>query len=217
MVCPKCKSENIQPISETPGKYYCVACNYAWDFKNEDKEPQGTLNFTGVVPAERLFDVMVKEQDISPELRAALKTQFIGILFENWFEGLKAGQMLSILHAKEYYGKDRNGTDTTIRSSEVRDDGPERKDTGAKRRSEAGTTRAGQRRRSEDGGAQGYRNSQIRKRIGPVEVCHPREVPFSESLEKLIAHLSQNVWGNDLSWIKNITYDGKLIIEVNLV
>ena len=108
MVCPKCKSKKVQPITDDKKRFYCVDCNYSWKFENENKEPKGNLIFNGIPTAKQLFMALTKGQVFTPELRAALESQITALLLDQWFEGFKAGQMASILYAKEYYGKNRN-------------------------------------------------------------------------------------------------------------
>lgn len=215
VVCPKCKSEKVQIISKSSTKYYCVSCNYAWDYKNKIGEPEGSLDFSGAISAKRIFDVLTKGQDFTPEFRAALETQITSVIFEQWFEGFKAGQMASILYAKEFYGKDRDGTNKTVSGREGGDASTSKKDPGEPIERKGSITRAGQRRRAEDGGIEGYGAPEVRTRIGPVELRHPRNVKVPESVEKQVAYLFQEVWGGNTYWIKSLTFDGRLILEID--
>jgi hypothetical protein len=193
MVCPKCKSEKTQIISNTSTKFYCVNCNHSWDTQNKI-EPKGTLDFSGVISAKRIFEVLTKGQEFTPEFRAALETQITAIIFDQWFSGFKAGQMASILYSKEFYGKNRDETNSTVSGSEGRDD-----------------STSGENIRVE--GKTGHAVS--RTRIGPVELISHLGVEVPESIEKMISYLAHEVWGGT-SWIKSLTYENKkLKIDIN--
>jgi hypothetical protein len=211
MDCPKCKSKKIQNISQH--KFYCVNCNYAWDSSNGANETSGKLDFSGAITAKKIFEVLTKDQDLTPEFRAALETQITSIIFEQWFEGFKAGQMASILYAREFYGKDRIASSTTTREGQGRNGGPEEENTRGPRNGKERRSRPGQRRRAEDGGIERPHNTKIRKRIGPVELEYERVDKVPESMEKYLAYLSQEVW-KETSWIKTITYNGSLVVEI---
>jgi len=213
MECPRCKSKKIQPISRpSDNKHYCVDCNYAWDTTQSAKEAKGTLDFSGAITAKKIFDILTKDQDLTPEFRAALETQITSIIFEQWFEGFKAGQMASILYAREFYGKNRIATGPTALEGKGRIREPEEKDSSGPRHGEKRGSSTKQRRRAEDGGIEGRNSPEIRKRIGSVELTFKRGVTVPEEIERLVAYLSQEVWPNT-EWINSLRYDGKLIIE----
>jgi hypothetical protein len=105
VICPKCQSTKSQIVSHDQGMYYCPDCNHAWGGK---KESSGTLAFNGAEDAKQLFEMMFKNQNVTPEIRAIWETQITAVMMDQWFEGLKVGQLLSITYAKDFYGKDRN-------------------------------------------------------------------------------------------------------------
>lgn len=214
MECPKCKSTNIQVITEKYQKYYCTSCNYAWDIKNGDNESEGELELPGSEGVRNIFNVLLKDQEIPLEIRATIECQLEAALYELWFGGYKAGKLTTLIYTKDSYGKDRDGTNQSIRNSEIRNDGPQEKDSRATRGCQRATTRPGQRRRAQDGGTERFGATEVRNRIGPVELISPRNIKIPESIEKTIAYLTQNVWTN-LTWIKNVHYDGHLTIEIN--
>jgi hypothetical protein len=185
-------------------KFYCVDCNYSWDASHKGNEPKGTMNFTGAVTAKKVFEVLTKGQDFSPEFRAALETQIVGIIFEQWFEGFKAGQMASILYAREHYGKDRNGSEgTTLPSDEGTGETGKQNPSSAKDGKE-GRGRSGQRRRPEDVGVKEHYYPTVRKRISGIEFTHPRNIIVPENIERKVAMIVQ-----DTPLPSNMHYDGK--------
>ena len=208
MTCPKCGSPKTQPISEI--HFYCVNCNHTWSTNNKE-EPKGTLDFTGAVTAKRIFEVLTKDQEFTPEFRAALETQITAIIFEQWFEGFKAGQMASILYAREHYGKGGNDVTEPVRESEARTPGVRIKDSSATApRETSGSGRPGQRRRAEDGAAQRSVNSPIRERVGSIELVRsPGVVP--ENVYRALAYVcEEKLRGTE--FVTGATFDGKRLM-----
>lgn len=212
MICPKCKSKNVKPITDDKKRLYCVTCNYSWKPENGDKEPEGTLSFNGIPTAKQIFDVLTRGQTFSPELRAALESQVTALLLDQWFEGMKAGQIASILYAKEYYmkqcqegdinGKDRNDNGRADQTCPSRIRNPNR--VGENRRS----------RRAEDTAnpRSAEYNHSITERINGYCLKYSRGLKVPENLYLQIAQLA-DVLPSCIK--KEIHWDGhKLTLEV---
>jgi len=111
MKCIKCGSTNTSPIDKD-GKYvYCLGCNHS--FKLGVVSATSDMKFSGVPASEGILDKLT----LQPQDRAMLQTHIAGEFMTQWFDGFKAGQMASIVHARKYYdGKNRDdsaGSDTS--------------------------------------------------------------------------------------------------------
>lgn len=203
MICPKCKSKIVQPITEDKQKFYCVDCNYSWKKENSDKEPEGTLEFNGIPAARQIFEVLTKGQEFTPEFRAALESQVTALLLDQWFEGMKAGQMASILYAKEHYGKGRDEPKGTACTCKTKSQGDGR--VGQNRRT----------RRSQDTSNPGNEglSPTIRERVNGGELTYPRNLKLPENMLQQVALMIEDCPG---VLTKKYHWDGrKLTVEVD--
>lgn len=194
MTCPKCKSQKVQPVTSDGNRLYCVDCNYAWKKENGKNEHEGNLNFEGFPKARQIFDALTKGQSFTPEFRAALESQISAIILDQWFEGFKAGQMASILYAKEHYGKDRNDSLGTTNSRGGRT---------------AETTSPGKnskRKRIEDPAnpRTARPDFTVKERVNGIIVEHPGNVRCPDNMFEEIAKVSEKL---DMK-IKKFAYDG---------
>ena len=116
MKCPGCGSDKIQPINKDKTHFYCTECNAGFQ-EGAKKVEHGHLEFAGVDASQRIFEMLTGDRkDMTPEMKAALETQMTGIIFEQWFEGFKAGQLANIAYVKGYYndnGKTRSKSTST--------------------------------------------------------------------------------------------------------
>jgi len=211
MHCPMCRYVAPQEITNNGDKYYCIKCNYSWSVENECKEPKGDLSFSGIPLAKELFKLLTKDQEISPEMRAALESQMSAVIFDQWFEGFKAGQMASILYAKEHYGKDRNESRTTtgpcknpVKRNQVGKNRITRRSQDPAANPGMGKKGRQPREGIETGGIDNL--SWIKERVGEhgVELNYPRHLKISEDIYELITKM-----GSDL--YPRVFYDGNCV------
>lgn len=217
MKCPSCKSPRVQQITDDGLRLYCVDCNHAWKKETPTENPSGEMSFNGVPAAKQIFEALTKGQNLTPEFRAALESQITAILLDQWFNGFKAGQMASILYAKEHYGKDRNDTSATTSSCNQGKRGSGIQNfasagSGEKRGNGTGKCGCGQ-----ASGTKKQSDTTVRKRIGRdgVELTYPRNVLVPENLEKALAYVTQEVFEGKLK-VKGATYNGhKCLLDLD--
>ena len=103
MKCTRCNKNNTSKIDQDGRYIYCLDCNFT--FKTAVVVKTGTVEF----PTSKFLDDVKKMELASPQERAILEAGLTGEFMEQWFEGFKAGQMASIVHARKYYdGKNRD-------------------------------------------------------------------------------------------------------------
>lgn len=177
MKCPKCNSQKTQPVTDDNLRFYCVDCNYIWKKENGANESSGTLSFEGIPKAKQIYEALTKGQEFTPEFRAAMEAQITGLLLDQWFEGMKAGSMASILYAKEYYGKNRDDSEGATSPSKEREG--RTRETRENRRS----------RRVEDTAdpRASMRNITARERINTIELTYPRGILVPENVREAVA------------------------------
>lgn len=203
MKCPKCDNQNTQKINNKGSAFHCIECNHSWRVGKENSEPKGDLSFNGVPEAKKMFEILTKDQDLSPELRAAIEVQITAMLFDQWFEGMKTGKMASILYAKEYYGKERNGSNGAANSRKGRTDGAQRP--GQDRRI----------RRSQDTAnpTAGDINPTVTERINGGTLKYPRGIRVPDNMFTEIAKMIEELPG---FMAKDYFWDGhKLTVGVD--
>ena len=104
--CPKCKASNPQPVDDKNTRFYCPSCKHVW-MKGKEQESlknMGSIKFDGIMPAKQLVDMISKNTDIPLEAQSAFVAQFTGSLFEQWYEGFKAGLLADIVHERSKNG-----------------------------------------------------------------------------------------------------------------
>jgi len=204
MKCPKCNSEKIVPINQDEQYLYCPSCNHSWKEGKEKQslEEKGTLDFKGVPAAKEIFEFLTGENsNMTPEMRSALETQLVGVIFEQWFQGFKAGQLANIVHVRSYYdGETRNEPNSTVRQHE-KGTNNSRKETDIREDSFS---------RKPNINASGG-NQTIRERIAGITFEYPRHIKVPENIYTQAAEVSCKLAGE----VFKFRYDGRvLIIEV---
>lgn len=193
MICPKCESAKTQHIDHEKKAFLCVECNYAWKKENGPNEPSGTLAFNGVPEAQKIFQILTQGQKFTPEFQAALESQITAILFDQWFSGMKVGQIASILYAVEHYGKDRNEPTRTNRLREERTSSPNK--VGENRRIRRGQDTANPR--------AAEASPTITERINGITLTYPRAIKVPDNMYASIAEMVLDLPAfikNDFMW-----------------
>ncbi len=191
--CPKCANINTQKVDHKGTAFHCIKCNYSWRIGKESTEPKGTLAFNGVPEAEQVFNILTKDQNFSPEFRAAMEAQITAILFNQWFEGMKTGKIASILYAKEHYGKNRDDSTRTDSPRSGRDSGAQRpgQDRRVRREQDTANPRAGE------------INPTITERVNGGTLTYPRGINVPDNMFESIAKMIVEIPGfinNDFRW-----------------
>lgn len=203
MICPKCASTNVQPITDDRERLYCVDCNFAWKNINGVAEPKGTLSFDGVPKAQELFKILTKGQEFTPEFRSALESQLVAMLLDQWFDGFKGGQMASILYARGSYGKNRNECTGTVEAGKERTGGANKigKSREIRRREDPANPRASE------------NSPTITERVNGGTITYPRHLKLPGNMCGAIAQMIAGA----PSWVSNkYHWDGsKVIVEVD--
>lgn len=203
MICPKCRSQKTQHIDHGKNAFLCIECNYSWKPENGAKEPKGNLSFNGIPEAKQIFEALTKGQDFTPEFRAALETQITAILFDQWFNGMKTGQMASILYAKEHYGKNRDDSTGTDSSCGGRTSGTQRPGQDRRVRREQDTANPGAKEISQT----------VTERVNGGVLKYPRGLRIPDNMFTEIAKMNDELPGfikRDYFW------DGhKLTVQVD--
>jgi len=108
MKCPKCETPGMKLQPGTKKYYYCSGCNYAFSVDEKYNAKEFELNFEGLAPVKSILDFIAGVAELNPVTRSIIETQMTAALFEQWFEGMKAGQLASIVYAKEFYNDGKN-------------------------------------------------------------------------------------------------------------
>jgi hypothetical protein len=190
------------------GKYlYCPSCNHSWEKGKEEVSLQGgdgTLEFSGVSTAKRVFDVLTGgRDDMTPELRSALETQLTGIIFEQWFEGFKAGQLANIVYVKEYYNDNGKTRSKSTGTTGVNEDG-----TGG---NSEPISKGKDSSNEYKGGGAGSSNQRVRENVGGVSLEYPQHIRVPENIYAEVAELVDRI-GLDL--ITKVDYNGRTLQPV---
>lgn len=109
MMCPQCsKADDVSRI-DTEGKFhFCLKCNYTWAIsekgtKKENKKSD--MSFRGLPVAQQFLQNLCKIERLPPEIKASMEAQLTTLLMEQWVDGMRAGQVASIVHAMDHYRK----------------------------------------------------------------------------------------------------------------
>lgn len=201
MNCPKCNNSTAVPIDQSAKFMYCPSCNHSWAVGKEQESLQGesgSFEFSGIPTAKRVFDVLTGGRaDMTPEMRSALETQMVAIIFEQWFEGFKAGQLANIVYVRGYYdGKTRSeSTSSTGESTN-------------------GTSEVDAKASVGENGIGGNENSRtteryqtVRERVGGVDFLYPKHIKVPENVLQHAAELSEKLSGENFMF----NYDGRAI------
>ena len=202
MNCPKCNATEIVAMSDDGKHLYCPKCNHAWKKGNENAET-GTLDFQGVATAKKVFDVLTGgRDDMSPELRTALETQMTGIIFEQWFEGFKAGQMANIVYVRDYYGngKARSKSNSTTGQHEEGTSGTGEQVSNGENRSSG-----------EPNSGSSASNQRVRENVGGVNLEYFQHIKVPENIYAEVAEIVEALGNNN---ILRINYDGRTLQPV---
>jgi len=104
MKCPRCSQSKDVTRVDSDGKYHlCIKCNFSWATGKETEEKAADVNFRGLPTSQQFVEAFAKIENLDPVIKSAMEAQLTGLLMEQWIEGMKAGQLASIVHAKEYY------------------------------------------------------------------------------------------------------------------
>ena len=123
------------------------------------------------------INTILNALQLDPTTRILIESQLTGIVFDQWFTGFKAGQLASIVHAREFYGKSRNELGGTDSSREERT------------RATSGVGKNSIRSRSDDSSRSGIacRPDTIRERVSGIELTRPSDVSVPEHIYETIA------------------------------
>ena len=200
--CPECNSTKLQPINKEGTHLYCTDCNSAFK-EGAQKVEQGSLGFNGVVTAQKVFEILTGgRDDMTPEMRSALETQMTGIIFEQWFEGFKAGQLANILYVKEYYndnGKTRSKSTSTTGQHEGRTE-----TTGGKSSDSENSSGRESNSQPQSG------NQRIRELVGGVQLEYPQHIKVPENVYAEVAELVDSLSVKP----ERVKYDGRTLQPV---
>jgi len=203
MNCPGCKSEDLQPINKEETHFYCTNCNNGFQ-KGAKEIADGSLNFEGVVTAQKIFDVLTGERDdMSPELKSALETQMTGLIFEQWFEGFKAGQLANIAYTRNYYdnGKTRSKSDST---TDKHGNGAEHTTSKASHREDSSSRDSDPKSNSSD--------SRVKELVAGVKFTYPKHIKVPENIYTQLALLVDDLLHHtEHKEIKQVDYDGRYL------
>lgn len=194
MNCPKCENQKTQPITKDGSKRYCPDCNHSWDIDSR-KNKEGSVDFSAVPDAKKFIDALIKDQEISPEIRAVIETQLISMLMDQWFDGFKGGQLASIVYARSHYdnGKTRSKSTSATGKHEGR---PESSG------SQASNGEDGSSEQPDHGSSSGDKRS--RERVSGIDFFYPRHVKVPENVYQEAA-----IIGRTMENITKIDYDGR--------
>ena len=202
MSCPKCQSTNAVPIDQSAKFMYCPSCNHSWAVGKEQESlngESGSFEFSGIPTAKRVFDVLTGGRvDMTPEMRSALETQMVAIIFEQWFEGFKAGQLANIVYVRDYYGNGKARSESASSNGEH----------------QTGTSSSGEQTSNGEDGSSGNQNQRtqeryqtVRERVGGVDFVYPKHIMVPENVLQHAAELSEKLSGENFMF----NYDGRAI------
>lgn len=202
-VCPNCKHNQPQPISDDNQRYYCPSCKHVWMVgqEKESLENKGSMQFNGIMPAKQLVDMISKNANLPMEAQAAFVAQFTGSLFEQWYEGFKAGLLADIVHERSQHG---NGETRSQQSSSDRIDPNGDRHSGEQHEQDSSAKpQAGGTSKSFD---------RVKERVGGVEIIRPAKLALTDNQYEKVAEAVQHFNKESVS---NVEFDGTHL-KINL-
>jgi hypothetical protein len=195
-ICPSCKFAHPQPITEQGDRFYCPKCKHVWIKGEEEKslKDKGSMQFNGIMPAKQLITMITKNTDLPDAAISAFVAQFTGSLFEQWFEGFKAGLLADVVHKRS---EDGNGETRSQQSGSDRVNPDGNRHTGEQHEQDG----------SSEQKARGVAKSldRIKERVGGVEIVRPAKLqPTDTQYEKI----AQTVNAIDKKKVSNVEFDG---------
>lgn len=202
MKCPQCgeeKEDKLQFITEDQTRVYCTSCKHVWVLGKEEEslKNKGTLHFTGVPQAKELLERLTKEYNIRAEIKIAVFAQFSAIIYDQWYEGFKAGLIADIIHKKDLYydGKTRSQQTGTNDEHSSRNNSPRR--TASVRKDSLGP--------SHQTGEPKERTRQIKTKVSGVEFTSPEHIKVENHIYDQAAQIIRDIKFP----IDRVDYDGR--------
>ena len=202
--CPNCNSVTIPADDkDNPNHVYCPGCNTMFkmsDGKLKKDTREASLDFSGVNDIFKIVDNIYRNsEDISLEEKSVVTAQLTATIYEQWFEGFKAGQLATSMFYRgdQNDGKNRTGSERTDR--EHTDGVGTTRETTSNRKDSLS--------QSSDTSIEG-RPKRVKELVGGVEFVRDTHIIVPENIYIMCAEMSDILKHTK---IKNFsfTYDGK--------
>ena len=180
---------------DDPKYLYCPECNHSMK-ANETETKDASLSFEGVTDAMSIVNAIYKDTDsASLEEKSVVTSQISSSMYEQWFEGFKAGQLATSLFHRRNSNDGKNRIEQQCSEREH--------NTGAERSGENVNIRENSFSESADPSVTG-RPKRIREIIAGIEFEYDSHLIVPENIYMISAQLADDLKKGN---IKNFSFN----------